>query len=239
MQFATNYLGHFALATGLPGALALAGRARIVPLGSSGHLFCPALFDDPFFDSTPYDPLLAYGRSRTATALSAVGATRAWAGDGITCNAVHARGHRHAAPAAHRWTARARRTAQDPAAGCGDDAVRCDVTAPRGDRWALPRGRRRGRGRRPTHSRPRGRGVLRARPAQRGPAPGDVPGAPGRPRGPVPCGGRGSRTRPRGPCTGSCPYASPRGRVGPSTSPAGRVVVPAAGATPGGTGATR
>jgi NAD(P)-dependent dehydrogenase (short-subunit alcohol dehydrogenase family) len=88
MQFATNYLGHFALATGLPGALALAGRARIVPLGSSGHLFCPALFDDPFFDSTPYDPLLAYGRSRTATALSAVGATRAWAGDGITCNAV-------------------------------------------------------------------------------------------------------------------------------------------------------
>ncbi len=88
MQFATNHLGHFALATGLHGALARAGQARIVSLSSSGHLFCPVLFDDPFFDFIPYDPLLAYGQSKTATVLFAVGATSRWAEDGITCNAV-------------------------------------------------------------------------------------------------------------------------------------------------------
>src|SRR3982074_396833 len=37
LQFATNHLGHFALATGLHRALAAAGRARVVSLSSSGH----------------------------------------------------------------------------------------------------------------------------------------------------------------------------------------------------------
>jgi len=38
LQFATNHLGHFALATGLHAALAAAGSARIVSVSSSGHL---------------------------------------------------------------------------------------------------------------------------------------------------------------------------------------------------------
>ena len=38
MQFATNHLGHFALATGLHGALAADGGARIVSVSSSAHL---------------------------------------------------------------------------------------------------------------------------------------------------------------------------------------------------------
>ncbi|HEX8469306.1 MAG TPA: SDR family NAD(P)-dependent oxidoreductase [Allosphingosinicella sp.] len=88
MQFATNYLGHFALALGLHGALAGAAGARIVSLSSSGHLFSPVIFDDPHFNFVPYDPLVAYGQSKTATALFAVAATARWSRDGITANAV-------------------------------------------------------------------------------------------------------------------------------------------------------
>ena len=89
MQFATNHLGHFALAVGLHDALAAAGNARIVSLSSRGHLRSPVIFDDINFTSRPYDPGLAYGQSKTANVLFAVGATRLWAADSITANAVH------------------------------------------------------------------------------------------------------------------------------------------------------
>jgi NAD(P)-dependent dehydrogenase (short-subunit alcohol dehydrogenase family) len=89
MQFATNHLGHFALALGLHDALAAAGDARIVSLSSRGHMRSPVVFDDINFTSRPYDPWLAYGQSKTANVLFAVEATRRWAGDGITANAVH------------------------------------------------------------------------------------------------------------------------------------------------------
>jgi NAD(P)-dependent dehydrogenase (short-subunit alcohol dehydrogenase family) len=89
MQFATNHLGHFALALGLHQALAAAGDARIVSLSSRGHLRSPVIFDDLNFTSRPYDPWLAYGQSKTANVLFAVEATRRWARDGITANAVH------------------------------------------------------------------------------------------------------------------------------------------------------
>jgi NAD(P)-dependent dehydrogenase (short-subunit alcohol dehydrogenase family) len=88
MQFATNYLGHFALALGLHNALAATGNARIVVVSSSGHLISPVVFDDIHFAFRPYDPLLAYGQSKTATILFAVGATARWARDGITANAL-------------------------------------------------------------------------------------------------------------------------------------------------------
>jgi NAD(P)-dependent dehydrogenase (short-subunit alcohol dehydrogenase family) len=89
LQFATNHLGHFALATGLHEALASAGDARIVSLSSRGHLRSPVGFDDLHFAARPYDPWLAYGQSKTANVLFAVEATRRWADDGITANAVH------------------------------------------------------------------------------------------------------------------------------------------------------
>jgi NAD(P)-dependent dehydrogenase (short-subunit alcohol dehydrogenase family) len=90
LQFATNHLGHFALAYGLHDALAGApARARIVSLSSRGHLRSPVVFDDINFARRPYDPMLAYGQSKTANVLFAVGATRRWAGDGIIANAVH------------------------------------------------------------------------------------------------------------------------------------------------------
>jgi NAD(P)-dependent dehydrogenase (short-subunit alcohol dehydrogenase family) len=88
MQFATNHLGHFALALGLHGALAAAKGARIVSVSSSAHQRSPVIFDDPHFAFRPYDPWGAYGQSKTANVLFAVGATRRWANDGITANSL-------------------------------------------------------------------------------------------------------------------------------------------------------
>jgi NAD(P)-dependent dehydrogenase (short-subunit alcohol dehydrogenase family) len=89
LHFATNHLGHFALTLGLHDALAAAGDARIVSLSSRGHLRSPVVFEDINFTSRPYDPWLGYGQSKTANILFAVEATRRWAADGITANAVH------------------------------------------------------------------------------------------------------------------------------------------------------
>jgi NAD(P)-dependent dehydrogenase (short-subunit alcohol dehydrogenase family) len=89
LQFATNHIGHFALALGLHDALAASDGARVVSLSSRGHLRSPVAFEDINFASRPYDPWLAYGQSKTANVLFAVEATSRWAGEGITANAVH------------------------------------------------------------------------------------------------------------------------------------------------------
>ena len=88
LQFGTNHLGHFALAVGLHDALAAAGDARIVSVSSSGHANSPVVFDNLFFARRPYDPSQAYGQSKTANSLFAVEATRRWADDGVTANAL-------------------------------------------------------------------------------------------------------------------------------------------------------
>jgi NAD(P)-dependent dehydrogenase (short-subunit alcohol dehydrogenase family) len=88
MQFATNHLGHFALALGLHDALAAAEGARIVSVSSSGHLRSPVVFDDLHYDFRDYDPFGAYGQSKTANVLFAVEAPRRWADDGITANSL-------------------------------------------------------------------------------------------------------------------------------------------------------
>jgi len=88
LQFATNHLGHFALATRLHRALAAAGGARIVSVSSTGHLNSPVIFEDIHFREREYDPWQAYGQSKTANVLFAVEATRRWAGDGIFANAL-------------------------------------------------------------------------------------------------------------------------------------------------------
>jgi NAD(P)-dependent dehydrogenase (short-subunit alcohol dehydrogenase family) len=90
LQFATNHLGHFALAVGLHDALVKASAgARIVSLSSRGHLRSPVVFEDINFASRPYEPLVAYGQSKTANVLFAVEASRRWADEGVTANAVH------------------------------------------------------------------------------------------------------------------------------------------------------
>jgi NAD(P)-dependent dehydrogenase (short-subunit alcohol dehydrogenase family) len=89
MQFAVNFLGHFALTVGLHDALARAGGARIVSLSSSAHMAYPVIFDDLDHRFRFYDPIGAYGESKTAGVLLAVEADRRWSGDGIRANALH------------------------------------------------------------------------------------------------------------------------------------------------------
>jgi NAD(P)-dependent dehydrogenase (short-subunit alcohol dehydrogenase family) len=93
LQFATNHLGHFALAWALHDALAQGARergaARIVALSSTAHMRAPVDFDDIHFDRRPYDPQIAYAQSKTANSLFAVGATRQWGPERIVANAVN------------------------------------------------------------------------------------------------------------------------------------------------------
>ena len=88
MQFATNHLGHFALATGLHQWLAAANGVRVVSVASIGHLFSPVVFDDLHYRFRPYDQWTSYGQSKSANVLFAVGAAQRWADDGIAVNAL-------------------------------------------------------------------------------------------------------------------------------------------------------
>ncbi|MFF4834898.1 SDR family NAD(P)-dependent oxidoreductase [Streptomyces sp. NPDC001315] len=89
LQFATNHLGHFALATGLHDALAAAADARVVVVSSVGHVNGEVIFDDPGFERRPYDPWAAYSQSKTANVLFAVEAARRWAPQNIAVNALN------------------------------------------------------------------------------------------------------------------------------------------------------
>jgi len=89
LQFATNFLGHFALALGLRQALAAAKGARVVSLSSSANLLGPVVFDDLHFNFRPYEPFAAYAQSKTACALIAVEMTRRWSADRIFANALN------------------------------------------------------------------------------------------------------------------------------------------------------
>ncbi|MRW83668.1 SDR family NAD(P)-dependent oxidoreductase [Pseudoduganella sp. FT26W] len=88
-QFATNHLGHFRLTTQLWPALQRAQGARVVSVSSRGHQICPVNFDDIDFMRRPYDKWQAYGQSKSANALFAVGLDARGASDGIRGYAVH------------------------------------------------------------------------------------------------------------------------------------------------------
>jgi NAD(P)-dependent dehydrogenase (short-subunit alcohol dehydrogenase family) len=93
LQFATNHLGHFALAWALRDALARGARdrgtARIVSLSSTAHMRAPVDFDDIHFERRAYDPQTAYAQSKTANSLFAVEATLQWGAEGIVANTVN------------------------------------------------------------------------------------------------------------------------------------------------------
>jgi NAD(P)-dependent dehydrogenase (short-subunit alcohol dehydrogenase family) len=86
-QFGTNHLGHFVAVNRVAGLLADGGR--IVNLSSAGHRFGPVDLDDPNFEQNPYDPWVAYGRSKTANVLFAVELDRRLQDRGIRATAVH------------------------------------------------------------------------------------------------------------------------------------------------------
>jgi len=73
-QFATNHVGHFELTVRLWPALRKAQAPRIVSLSSLGHRRAPVDFDDWNFERKPYDRWEAYGQSKSANALFAMGA---------------------------------------------------------------------------------------------------------------------------------------------------------------------
>jgi NAD(P)-dependent dehydrogenase (short-subunit alcohol dehydrogenase family) len=86
-QFGTNHLGHMLLTCHLQPAFH--SGTRVVALSSIGHRRSPIKFDDPNFDSTPYDKWEAYGQSKTANSLFAVELNRRLAPKGILAYAVH------------------------------------------------------------------------------------------------------------------------------------------------------
>ncbi|MEN2393732.1 SDR family NAD(P)-dependent oxidoreductase [Pseudomonas halotolerans] len=89
MQFATNFLGHFALVLGLQDALIRAEGARVVSLSSNANLLGPVVFDDINFDFRTYDAFASYAQAKSACALIAVEITRRWTGRGIFANALN------------------------------------------------------------------------------------------------------------------------------------------------------
>lgn len=69
IQFGINYLGHFALVNRIAPLLAAGGR--LVMVSSQAHRIADVDLTDPNFERQAYDPWIAYGRSKTATALFA------------------------------------------------------------------------------------------------------------------------------------------------------------------------
>jgi len=86
-QFGTNHLGHFVLVNRL--APILGDGGRVVVLSSAGHRFGDVDLDDPSFERTPYEPWVAYGRSKTANVLFAVELDRRLQGRRIRATALH------------------------------------------------------------------------------------------------------------------------------------------------------
>ena len=86
-QFGTNHLGHFVLVNRL--VPLLNPGARIVTLSSAGHRRSDVSIEDPNFERTPYDPFMAYGRSKTANILYAVALDDRLKGRGVRATSVH------------------------------------------------------------------------------------------------------------------------------------------------------
>jgi NAD(P)-dependent dehydrogenase (short-subunit alcohol dehydrogenase family) len=86
-QFGTNHLGHFVFVNRIASLIAPSGR--LVILASSGHRYSDVDLGDPNFERTPYDPMIAYGRSKTANILFAVEFDRRHRARGVRATAVH------------------------------------------------------------------------------------------------------------------------------------------------------
>jgi len=86
-QFGTNHLGHFVLVNRIASLIRKGGR--LINLSSAGHRFSNVDLQDPNFERTPYDPLVAYGRSKTANILFAVAFDRRHRKRGVRAAAVH------------------------------------------------------------------------------------------------------------------------------------------------------
>jgi NAD(P)-dependent dehydrogenase (short-subunit alcohol dehydrogenase family) len=86
-QFGTNHLGHFVFVNRIASLIRRGGR--LINLSSAGHRISNVDLQDPNFERTPYDPLVAYGRSKTANILFAVAFDQRHCKRGVRAAAVH------------------------------------------------------------------------------------------------------------------------------------------------------
>jgi NAD(P)-dependent dehydrogenase (short-subunit alcohol dehydrogenase family) len=86
-QFGTNHLGHFVFVNRIAPLIRAGGR--LINLSSAGHRISNVDLQDPNFERTPYDPLVAYGSSKTANILFAVGFDQRHRKRGVRAAAVH------------------------------------------------------------------------------------------------------------------------------------------------------
>jgi NAD(P)-dependent dehydrogenase (short-subunit alcohol dehydrogenase family) len=93
MQIGTNHFGHFLLSALLApnlvdGAEHSGHRSRLVSLSSIGHRRSGVNFEDPNYQTRPYDKWEAYGQAKTANSLFAVGFDKRFKDRGVNANAV-------------------------------------------------------------------------------------------------------------------------------------------------------
>lgn len=88
-QFGTNHLGHFLLTALLMPALLKAEHSRVVSLSSAGHKIAAFDFEDPNYQQRDYEKWQAYGESKTANALFAIGLDQRVKHLGVRSFAVH------------------------------------------------------------------------------------------------------------------------------------------------------
>jgi NAD(P)-dependent dehydrogenase (short-subunit alcohol dehydrogenase family) len=86
-QFATNHLGHFVLVNRISSLIRSGGR--LINLSSAGHRYSNVDLEDPNFERVPYEPFVAYGRSKSANILFAVAFDKRHRGRGVHAAAVH------------------------------------------------------------------------------------------------------------------------------------------------------
>lgn len=86
-QFGTNHLGHFVFVNRIASLIRTGGR--LINLSSSGHRFSNVDLEDPNFERKPYDPFIAYGRSKTANILFSVAFDQRHRARGVRAAAVH------------------------------------------------------------------------------------------------------------------------------------------------------
>src|SRR6202041_3442121 len=86
-QFGTNHPGHFVLVNRIASLIRTGGR--LINVSSAGHRRSNVDLEDPNFERTPYEPFVAYGRSKTANILFAVAFDRRHRERGVRAAAVH------------------------------------------------------------------------------------------------------------------------------------------------------
>jgi NAD(P)-dependent dehydrogenase (short-subunit alcohol dehydrogenase family) len=86
-QFGTNHLGHFVLVNRIASLIRDGGR--LINLSSAGHRYSNVDLDDPNFQRAPYEPFVAYGRSKTANILFAVAFDKRHRDRRVRAAAVH------------------------------------------------------------------------------------------------------------------------------------------------------